>query len=102
DFHHHCPGATISLSPPDLLNGSSNGLIQVLNNKVDIGTSDAYADPVETDLQDHQVAVVVFALVVNSKVTDAINLTNLTTDQIQAIYSGSVNNWYEVKSSSPQ
>ncbi|HZU01239.1 MAG TPA: substrate-binding domain-containing protein, partial [Ktedonobacteraceae bacterium] len=42
------------------------------------------------DLVDHQVAVVVFTIVINSKVT---GVTNLTSDQLKGIYSGKITNW---------
>lgn len=106
-YQQRCPAAVISINPPQLPSGSANGLNQVFSRnpdelQVDIAASDVYADPAEADLVDHQVAVTVFALVVNSKVTQATGITNLTSDQIEEIYSGSVNDWYEVKSESPQ
>lgn len=104
DYQKRCPGATIIVvdpthPDPNLPGGSVNGLSQVAKGKIDIGTSDIFADPNEQDqqghqvtLEDHQVAVVVFVLVVNN---DA-GVSDLTTDQIRSIYSGGDNNWVQV------
>lgn len=104
DYQKRCPSATIivvdpSHPDPNLTSGSVNGLTQVAKGQIDIGTSDIFADPNEQDqqsrqvtLEDHQVAVVVFALVVNSDV----GVPGITTDQIRSIYSGGDINWMQV------
>ncbi len=84
-----CSGASITVN----LGGSGAGLASVENGSVDIGNSDIFAKAGQQDLVDHQVAVVVFALVVNSKVT---GVTSLTTAQLKQIYSGQVKNWSQV------
>jgi len=58
-----CTGATIAIQG----GGSGAGLTAVKGGNVAIGNSDLYADPTKygTDLVDHQVAVVVFSVVVN-------------------------------------
>ena len=84
-----CPGATITVN----LGGSKTGLANVEAGSVDIGNSDVPADPsTQGDLVDHQVAVVVFAVIVNK----GVGVNNLTTAQVKQIYSGQVTNWKQV------
>jgi phosphate transport system substrate-binding protein len=86
-----CTGATIAIQG----GGSGAGLTAVKGGNVAIGNSDLYADPTKygTDLVDHQVAVVVFSVVVNEKVT---GVTNLTSDQLKSIFTGKITNWKQV------
>jgi phosphate transport system substrate-binding protein len=87
-----CPGSTITVSG----GGSSTGLANVAAGTSDIGDSDVPVtdakaiDP--TTVTDHQVAIVVFAIIVNPKT----NVTNLTLKQAQDIFSGKVTNWKDV------
>jgi phosphate transport system substrate-binding protein len=83
-----CQGATITVAT----GGSKKGLTDVDSGAVDIGNSDVLAGEDQTALVDHQVAVVIFSLIVNP---DA-GVTNLTTKQIQDIYTGKVSNWKDV------
>ncbi|MGH7204525.1 MAG: PstS family phosphate ABC transporter substrate-binding protein [Candidatus Levyibacteriota bacterium] len=87
-YQEKCSGASITVN----LGGSGTGLANVENGSSDIGNSDIYAKTGQKDLVDHQVAVVAFVMLVNSKVT----VTNLTTDQLKDIYSGKVTNWKDV------
>jgi phosphate transport system substrate-binding protein len=89
DYQARCNGASITVN----LGGSKTGLSQVASGAVQIGNSDVFAPPSQTGLVDHQVAVVIFALAINSKVT---GVTNLTTTQIKGIYDGSIKNWNQV------
>jgi phosphate transport system substrate-binding protein len=89
DYQSKCPGANITVSP----GGSKVGLSNAENGTSQIGNSDIFAAPTQSDLVDHQVAVVVFVLAVNPSVT---GVTNLTTDQIKSIYTGKVTNWNQV------
>jgi phosphate transport system substrate-binding protein len=58
---------------------------------VEIGDSDIFASLVQQgDLVDHQVAIVVFGLILNEDVT---GVQNLSTAQIRAIYTGVYQNW---------
>ena len=84
-----CSGASFTITP----NGSGTGLSQVESSAVKIGMSDVFKKTGQDDLVDHQVAVVVFGLILNSKVT---GVTNLTTAQIKDIYSGKTTNWKQV------
>lgn len=88
-YEAKCSGASITVN----LGGSGVGLGQVFAGSIDIGNSDIYAKPTQTGLVDHQVAVVVFAVIINSKVT---GVKNLTTAQLQGIYSGKTTNWSQV------
>jgi phosphate transport system substrate-binding protein len=48
------------------------------------------ADPAtQADLVDHQVAIVIFAMIINK----GVGVSNLTTAQIKGIYDGSITNW---------
>ncbi len=74
---------------------STQSLTDVEGGKVQIGNTDVFAKTINstsyTNLTDNQVAVVVFALVVNPDV--AAYITNLTTQQIQQIFDGQIDNW---------
>ena len=77
--------------------GSGKGVNDVEQGAVQIGDSDLFAANVGTtftDLVDHQVAVVVFAVVVNPDV--AAKIHNLTTQQIQQIFGGQITNWSQL------
>jgi phosphate transport system substrate-binding protein len=84
-------GASITVNA----GGSSKGVADVESGAVQIGDSDLFAQTVDAtkynDLVDHQVAVVIFAVVVNPDV--AAKVTNLTTAQIQQIFGGQITNW---------
>lgn len=75
--------------------GSGKGLADVNNGAVQIGDSDLYQSAKKiSGLTDHQVGVVAFTLVVSSDISSKI--TNLTTQQIKDIYSGTDTNWNQV------
>ncbi len=84
-----CSGSSFTITP----NGSGTGLSQVESGAVKIGMSDVFKKSGQDDLVDHQVAVVIFGLIVNSKIT---GVTNLTTAQLKDIYSGKTTNWKSV------
>jgi phosphate transport system substrate-binding protein len=88
-YQGKCPGATITVN----LGGSKTGLQQVESGAVNIGNSDVKANSAtQSDLVDHQVAIVIFAMIVNK----GVGVTNLTTDQIKGIYAGTTTNWSQV------
>jgi phosphate transport system substrate-binding protein len=88
-YQGKCSGATITVN----LGGSKTGLSQVESGAVNIGNSDVAANPAtQSDLVDHQVAIVIFAMIVNK----GVGVTNLTTDQIKGIYAGTTTNWSQV------
>ncbi len=89
DYQARCSGASITVN----LGGSKTGLSQVEAGSVQIGNSDVPAAANQSDLVDHQVSVVVFSLIINSKVT---GVTNLTTAQINSIFTGQDTNWNQV------
>jgi phosphate transport system substrate-binding protein len=77
--------------------GSGKGLTDVEAGAVQIGNSDLFTANSATpdgfkDLTDHQVAAVIFAIIVNPDVT----VNNLTTAQIRAIFTGAISNWSQV------
>jgi phosphate transport system substrate-binding protein len=94
DYHGHCSGANISINPSSLPHGGLYGLAQVRDGLVNIGTSDNFADTTELGLNEHQVTIAVFALVVNKDVT---GIDGLTTNEIETIYNGNLANWSGVK-----
>lgn len=89
DYQSKCSGANITVGP----GGSKKGLSDVESGASGIGMSDIFASSSQSDLVDHQVAVVIFTLVTNPSVT---GVTNLTSDQIKSIYTGKTTNWNQV------
>ena len=87
-----CPGGTINVSG----GGSSTGLANVAAGTSDIGDSDVPVSNAKTidptTVTDHQVAIVVFAVVVNPKT----GVSDLTLKQVQAIFAGTTTNWKDV------
>jgi phosphate transport system substrate-binding protein len=88
-YQAKCSGSTITVN----LGGSGTGLSSAENGSIDVGNSDIFAKTGQDDLVDHQVSVVIFDLMLNSKVT---GVKSLTTDQLKGIYSGKTKNWSEV------
>lgn len=80
--------------------GSGKGLADVHGGAVQIGMSDVFAAQKEKtpgdykDLVDHQVAVVAFTLVVSNDLQGKVD--NLTTDEIQKIFTGQYTNWSQL------
>jgi phosphate transport system substrate-binding protein len=89
-YQDACSGATITAKQ----SGSGTGLSEAAAGTVDIGNSDIFADPAKyAGLTDHQVAVVVFSVVLNGKVT---GVSNLSSKQLIDIYAGKTTNWKDV------
>ena len=88
-YQSKCSSATITVN----LGGSKTGLGDVEAGTVQIGDSDIYALAGQSDLVDHQVAVVIFTMIVNPGIT---GVTNLTTAQIKGIFNGTYTNWNQV------
>ncbi|MCD7951160.1 MAG: phosphate ABC transporter substrate-binding protein [Erysipelotrichaceae bacterium] len=74
--------------------GSGTGIQSVIDGKVDIGNSSRALKDEELaeGLVENIVALDGIAIIVNSENT----VTNLTTDQVIAIYTGEISNWSEV------
>ena len=109
DYMRRCPGVIITVGGGASKTGLTDvelghnvvagvdphrdyGHIIGRNVPIGIGDSDIFAS-VQPDLVDHQVAIGVFALIVNRDVT---NLHNLSTSQIQGIYTGAYQNWRQI------
>jgi phosphate transport system substrate-binding protein len=89
-YQDACNGATITAKQ----SGSGAGLQAAVDGTAQIGNSDIFADATKyPGLVDHQVAVVVFSVVINPGVT---GVTNLSTQQLIDIYSGKITNWKDV------
>jgi phosphate transport system substrate-binding protein len=85
-----CPGSNITTQ----LTGSGAGLTGVNSGSLEIGNSDNFAATATyPKLTDNQVAVVIFTVMISNDVT---GVTNLTTAQLQGIYSGKITNWNQV------
>ena len=70
---------------------SATGLNALMNGSADLAYSDLPSSG-RVGLVDYQIAALTFAVVVNSDT----GVTNLTTAQLQAIYTGRVTNWSQV------
>jgi phosphate transport system substrate-binding protein len=89
-YQDKCSGATITTKQ----SGSGAGLQATSDGTVQIGNSDIFADATRfPGLVDHQVAVVVFSVVINRGVT---GVTDLTSQQLIDIYTGTTTNWKDV------
>lgn len=103
-YQNKCAGATILVNPAlsnsdQITDSGAMGLSQLQSGSAAIGTSDVYANLSLKDLVDHQVGVVVFALVINSGVPA---ITNLDTDQLNNIYDGNATTWFDIINGSGQ
>lgn len=88
-YQGQCAAAHITVN----LGGSKTGLSQAEAGSVGVGNSDIFADKTtQADLVDHQVAVVIFGVIVNAQ----LGVPNLSTAQIQGIYAGTYTNWKQV------
>ncbi|MDQ2716701.1 MAG: phosphate ABC transporter substrate-binding protein [Chloroflexota bacterium] len=88
-YQSRCSGAKITVQP----GGSKTGLNSAENGTVQIGDSDIPALATQTDLVDHQVAVVVFVMIINP---DVKGVTDIKTSDLLGIYTGKVTNWNQV------
>ena len=92
EYQAKCPGATITVAATN----SSTGVTKAAAGSVDIGDSDVPATLVQgvdaSTIVDHPVAIVLFAVVVNS----GAGVTSLTLSQVQSIFSGQTTNWSQV------
>ncbi len=92
EYQAKCPGATITVAATN----SSTGVTKAAAGTVDIGDSDIPATLVQgvdaSTIVDHPVAIVLFAVVVNS----GAGVTSLTLDQVRSIFSGQTTNWSQV------
>ncbi|MEW8955215.1 phosphate ABC transporter substrate-binding protein [Clostridium sp.] len=94
-FNNKYPDVTVNVQG----GGSGIGINQVAQGSAQIGNSDVPAsDKIEDksildQLKEEKVAGIGFALVVN----DDVNIDNLTTEEIQKIFTGEITNWKDLK-----
>ena len=91
-YHKGCPFVTLNVQSSD----SAAGLTQLEQKHLDI--ADSEISPKEagdnyTDLTEHQVAVIVFTVIINKQVT---GVTSLSQDDITKIYTGQYRNWKQL------
>jgi phosphate transport system substrate-binding protein len=80
---------------------SGSGLLDLKNGSIQIANSETPASASglnPSEFEDHQVAIIVFTVVVNKSVAGIINLTH---EQLLKIYNGTYRNWQEVDSRAP-
>jgi len=87
DYAGRCPGLAISLHE----DGSRTGLNLVQRGRIDVATSDLSANPTRS-LTDHPAVALLYALIVSPDV----QLSGLSSAQIQGIYQGQLTNWDQV------
>ena len=88
-YESKCPSAHITVLP----GGSKKGLADVENGISQIGDSDVPALSTQTDLVDHQVAIVIFVMIANPDVT---GVKDIKTSDIIGIYTGKITNWKQI------
>lgn len=110
NYMRRCPGTLITVGGGTSTTGledveRGHGLLVGINPQtnpghlagqtvpVEIGASDLFASPAQRDLVDHQIAIGLFAVIVNREV---IGLHNLSTAQLQGIYTGAYQNWRQI------
>jgi phosphate transport system substrate-binding protein len=85
-----CPGSMIAIH----LSASKIGLAELVSNTIQIADSDVLAaSNISSLVADHPIAIGIFAMIINPRVT---GVSSLTIPQIQAIYSGKITNWRQV------
>ena len=88
-YQSKCSSAHITVLP----GGSKKGLADAENGTSQIGDSDVPAASTQSDLVDHQVAVVIFVMIVNPDVT---GVTDIKTSDLVGIYTGKITNWKQI------
>ena len=87
DYQAQCPGISISLRG----DGSRPGLKLLQQGQIDVADSDLTANPA-LNLTDHPMVALLYAVIVNSDV----QIGDLSSTELQAIYQGQITNWDQV------
>jgi ABC-type phosphate transport system substrate-binding protein len=84
DYTNNCPGLTISLRS----DGSRTSLNKLAHGRIDVAGSDLTAESAR-NLSDHSVGALLYALIVSPDV----EVSGLSSAEIQNIYQGQITNW---------
>jgi serine/threonine protein kinase len=87
DYATNCPAVTISLQA----DGSRTSLNLVQHGRIDAAASDLTANPAR-NLTDHPIGALLYALIVSPDV----QVSGLSSAEIQGIYQGQITNWAQV------
>lgn len=97
-YHKACPVGFVTVnresSAPVSLADLRDGKIQIAPSEM----PSSYARSISSDFEDHQVAVIVFTVVINKGVT---GITSLSPDQLRGIYNGKYLKWNAVDNRAP-
>ena len=87
DYQAQCAGLSISLGE----DGSRPGLKLLEHGQIDVASSDLTANP-DLNLTDYPMAAMLYAVIVSPDV----QIGDLSTNDLQAIYQGQITNWAQV------
>lgn len=93
EYERLCAGATVTITPT----GSNAGVLELLNERTEAGTTVALSDGLARqdadDLHATPLAVIVYTMVVN----ESVGVDELSLEQLRGIYSGRYRDWSEVR-----
>ncbi|HTK08653.1 MAG TPA: substrate-binding domain-containing protein [Ktedonobacteraceae bacterium] len=96
-YHTDCPIGFVHVDEDT----SSSGLLDLKNGSIQVANSEvpgSVAGLNSAEFKDHQIAAIVFTVIINKDVTGIISLTH---EQLLKIYKGTYQNWKDVDSRAP-